>query len=89
MSATASQRPNNNSARASAAATIGSIVEWYDFALYGASAALVFNYVFFDPAHPEASAVASFLTFAAGFLARPLGGVVFSHIGDRLGRRPT
>lgn len=70
------------------AAMMGSIVEWYDFALYGAAAALVFARLFFDPNAAEASAVWAFMTFAAGFLVRPLGGIIFGHYGDKLGRRP-
>ena len=59
------------------ASTIGTIVEWYDFYLYGTAAALVLNRVFFPNLDPLAGILASYASFAAGFLVRPLGGVVF------------
>ncbi|WP_147261011.1 MFS transporter [Pseudonocardia hierapolitana] len=65
----------------------GTTVEWYDFFLYGVAAALVFNEVFFPALGPAAGTVASFATFAIGFVARPLGGLVFGHYGDKLGRK--
>lgn len=66
---------------------IGTVVEWYDFYLYGAAAALVFNVLFFPQFSPLAGTLASFATLGAGFLARPLGGVIWGHFGDRLGRK--
>src|SRR3984893_16099068 len=67
----------------------GSSIEWYDFFLYATAAALVFPTVFFSSTLPPLVAlIASFSTFAVGFLARPIGAVVFGHIGDRLGRKP-
>jgi len=66
---------------------IGTTIEWYDFFLYGAAAALVFNKVFFPTADPLTGTLLAFLTYAVGFAARPLGGVVFGHFGDRLGRK--
>jgi MFS family permease len=74
--------------RSTLAATVGSIVEWYDFQLYGASAAVVFSKIFFTGSTPTHSVILAFLTFGAGFLARPFGGVIFGHFGDRIGRRP-
>ncbi|MDO3401347.1 MFS transporter [Mycolicibacterium neoaurum] len=74
--------------RASAAAAVGSLVEWYDFALYGAAAALVFNTYFFVGTDPTTALLASFATFAVGYFARPFGGVVFGHLGDKIGRKP-
>ncbi|QYN40142.1 MHS family MFS transporter [Pseudonocardia sp. DSM 110487] len=65
----------------------GTTVEWYDFFLYGVAAALVFNEVFFPALGPAAGTVAAFATFAIGFVARPLGGLVFGHYGDKLGRK--
>jgi metabolite-proton symporter len=68
---------------------IGTTIEWYDFFLYGAAAALVFNTVFFPAADPLVGTLLAFLTYAVGFVARPLGAVVFGHFGDRLGRKTT
>ncbi len=70
-----------------AASFIGTTIEWYDFFLYGTAAALVFNELFFPTFDPLAGTLAAFATFAAGFLARPLGGIVFGHYGDRIGRK--
>src|SRR6058998_3057633 len=69
------------------ASFIGTAIEWYDFFLYGTAAALVFNRLFFPDLDPFAGVMASFSTFAVGFFARPLGGVVFGHYGDRVGRK--
>lgn len=69
------------------ASLIGTTVEWYDFFLYGSAAALVFNKLFFPTADPLNGTLLAFTTYAIGFLARPLGGVVFGHFGDRLGRK--
>ncbi|MBZ8177245.1 MFS transporter [Corynebacterium poyangense] len=73
--------------RALIAAITGSLIEWYDYALYGAAAAVVIGPLFFNGS-PIGAQLASFATFAVGFLARPLGGIVIGHIGDRYGRRP-
>ncbi|MGV9776531.1 MFS transporter [Streptosporangium sp. NPDC003464] len=75
--------------RVSWAAFIGTTIEWYDFFLYGTAAALVFNKQFFPAMDPVAGSIAAFGTMAVGFLARPLGGIVFGHFGDRIGRRNT
>ena len=72
----------------SSASLIGSVVEWYDFFLYGTMAALVFNAEFFPKFDPLTGTLAAFTTFAAGFVTRPIGGVLFGHLGDRLGRKP-
>ncbi|MER5748610.1 MFS transporter [Streptomyces sp. NPDC002088] len=73
--------------RAAIASLVGSALEWYDFFLYGTAAALVFNTLFFPTFDPLVGTIAAFGTNAAGFLARPLGGVVFGHFGDRVGRK--
>ena len=66
----------------------GTSIEWYDFFLYGTAAALVFPILFFPADMPPMVAlIASFSTFAVGFLARPLGGIIFGHYGDRVGRK--
>ncbi|MDG4865432.1 MFS transporter, partial [Streptomyces sp. T-3] len=70
-----------------AASLIGTTIEWYDFFLYGSAAALVFNTVFFPDSDPLVGTLLSFLTYAVGFAARPLGALVFGHYGDRLGRK--
>ncbi len=69
------------------ASFIGTAIEWYDFFLYGTAAALVFNRLFFPNFDPIAGTMAAFATYAVGFFARPLGGVVFGHFGDRIGRK--
>jgi MFS family permease len=71
------------------ASLIGSAIEWFDFFLYGTAAALVFNKLFFPAADPLVSLLLSYLSFALPFFIRPLGGVVFAHIGDRVGRKKT
>ncbi|MET9828204.1 MFS transporter [Streptomyces sp. NPDC006385] len=66
---------------------LGTAVEFYDFLVYGTVAALVFGDLFFPRADPAVGTVAAFGTFAAGYVARPLGGIVFGHFGDRIGRK--
>lgn len=72
--------------RALWAATVGTLIEWYDYALYGAAAGLVISPLFFGS--DQGAQLAAFATFAVGFIARPLGGILIGHIGDRYGRRP-
>ena len=67
----------------------GTSIEWYDFFLYGASAALIFPTVFFGEASTSTALILSLLTFAAGFIARPIGGIIFGHFGDKVGRKKT
>ncbi|MBV1777497.1 MFS transporter [Paeniglutamicibacter sp. ABSL32-1] len=74
--------------RAVFAAVLGTVIEWYDYALYGAAAGLVIAPLFFSDAVSSAAAMMAFATFAVGFVARPLGGVIVGHIGDKYGRRP-
>ncbi|MEU7878760.1 MFS transporter [Microbispora bryophytorum] len=69
------------------ASLIGTTIEWYDFFLYGSAAALVFNKLFFPTEDELTGTLLAFLTYAVGFVARPLGGLVFGHYGDRLGRK--
>jgi MFS transporter, MHS family, shikimate and dehydroshikimate transport protein len=69
------------------ASFVGTTIEWYDFFLYGTAAALVFNRLFFPTLNPLAGTLSAYGTFAFGFVARPLGGAVFGHYGDRLGRK--
>ena len=69
------------------ASMLGTIIEWYDFLIYGTAAALVFNKLFFPSLDPVAGTLAAFASYAVGFVARPLGGAIFGHYGDRLGRK--
>src|SRR5687768_2055592 len=69
------------------ASFVGTAIEWYDFFLYGTAAALVFDKLFFPTFEPHLATMAAFTTYAVGFFARPVGGVVFGHFGDRLGRK--
>ena len=73
--------------RVVAASLVGTTIEWYDFFLYGSAAALVFNKLFFPSFDPLVGTLLAFATYAVGFVARPLGGVVFGHFGDRIGRK--
>jgi metabolite-proton symporter len=73
--------------KVAAASLLGSVVEWYDFFLYGTMAALVFNTQFFPTYDPLVGTMIAFATFAAGFVTRPLGGFIFGHFGDRIGRK--
>ncbi|RAN72383.1 MFS transporter [Bacillus sp. SRB_336] len=66
---------------------LGSVIEYYDFFLYASAASLVFAPVFFSNLNPLAGTIASLATFAAGYVARPVGGLIFGHFGDRLGRK--
>lgn len=74
--------------RAGLAAFVGTTVEWYDFYIYSTAAALVFGPLFFPSEDPVTTLAAAFATYAIGFLARPLGAVIFGRMGDRIGRRP-
>lgn len=73
--------------RAAIASFVGTTVEFYDFLIYGTAAALVFPQLFFPGSSPATGVLLSFATFGVGFIARPLGGIVFGHFGDRVGRK--
>src|SRR2546423_4462405 len=73
--------------KVAAASLIGTSIEWYDFFPYGTAAALVFNKLFFPTFDPLTGTMAAFATYAVGFAARPIGGIVFGHYGDKLGRK--
>lgn len=77
----------NRARRAAWGSFAGAVVDWFDFLLYGITAALVFNSEFFPQIDPAMGTLAAFATFGVGFLFRPLGGIVFGHFGDRLGRK--
>jgi len=69
------------------ASVIGTAIEWYDFFLYATAAALVFNELFFPSSEPLTGTLAAFATYAVGFAVRPIGGIVFGHLGDKIGRK--
>jgi metabolite-proton symporter len=88
---TATARPGGGAPssvrRVIVASLIGTSLEWYDFFIYGTAAALVFNKIFFPSFEPLVGTLLAFATYAVGFIARPVGGVIFGHYGDRLGRK--
>jgi len=75
--------------RVAFASMIGTTIEWYDFFIFGTASALVFGQLFFPDFSELAGTLAAFATFAVGFIARPVGGLLFGHIGDRIGRKTT
>jgi len=79
--------PTASITKIATASFIGTAIEWYDFFLYGTAAALVFPKLFFTSLSPLAGTLASLATYAVGFIARPVGGIVFGHYGDRIGRK--
>ncbi|GAB2963669.1 MHS family MFS transporter [Amycolatopsis acidiphila] len=82
------QAPPAKMGRLAAAAVFATTLEWFDFLIYATAAALVLGPQFFPSASPAAGTLASFATFAVGFVARPLGGIIAGHVGDRFGRKP-
>ena len=82
-------KSKSNMQKVALTALAGTSIEWYDFFLYGAAAALIFPTAFFGEATPSTALILSLLTFAAGFIARPIGGIIFGHYGDKVGRKKT
>ena len=80
---------SSNMRKVALTALAGTSIEWYDFFLYGAAAALIFPTAFFGEVPATTALILSLLTFAAGFIARPIGGIIFGHFGDRIGRKKT
>ena len=80
-------RPRSSLRQVIVASLIGTTIEWYDFFLYGTAAALVFGKLFFPKSDPLTGLLQAFLTYSLGFVARPIGGLVFGHFGDRIGRK--
>ena len=83
----ASMEQSRSERKAVVAGTVGTVLEWYDYGLYGLGSALIFGPLFFANLPPEMATLASFATFAVGFFARPVGGLVLGGLGDRIGRR--
>src|SRR5437868_12286326 len=81
------QKSRRHLIRAVVASAIGTSIEWYDFFLYGAAAALVFPHKFFPRSDPYTGTLLAFSTYFVGFAARPVGAAIFGHLGDRLGRK--
>src|ERR671913_2150521 len=86
-SAVNQQAPERSILKVALTALAGSSIEWYDFFIYGTAAALVFPGLFFPGFGETAGTILSYSTFAVGFVARPVGGVIFGHYGDRIGRK--
>src|SRR6188768_3468953 len=87
MTQTAPSSETNSVRLVAVASFIGTTIEWYDFFLYGTAAALVFNRLFFPTFDPLTGTLAAFGTYAVGFFARPIGGIVIGHYGDKIGRK--
>ncbi len=79
--------PNTSMRRTAAASLIGTAIEWYDFSIYGLATVLVFGPQFFPNGSALAGTLAALATFAVGFIARPIGGILAGHLGDRIGRK--
>jgi len=89
MNQSTSVNQDKNMRKVAITALAGTSIEWYDFFLYGAAAALIFPTAFFGEVPETTALILSLLTFAAGFIARPIGGIIFGHFGDRVGRKKT
>jgi MFS transporter, MHS family, shikimate and dehydroshikimate transport protein len=87
MASTALDTTRPSHVKVATASLIGTAIEWYDFFLYGTAAALIFNKLFFPTFDPMVGTLLAFATYALGFVARPLGGLVFGHYGDTIGRK--
>ena len=87
MTQTTPSHTQRQPVRAALGSFLGTLIEWFDFYIYATASALIFSHVFFPQTSAVTGILSSFATLAVGFLARPLGGVIFGHIGDRLGRK--
>jgi len=81
------QPTNKELRKVATASVIGATIEWYDFFLYGIVASIVFNKLYFPAGDPTVNTLLAYATFAVGFVARPLGGIIFGHFGDKIGRK--
>ena len=90
MSTSVASPPNSHkrALKGGMAALVGTSIEWYDFYVYATAAAIIFPHVFFPDAEPALATLASFGTYAVAFFMRPIGGIIFGHIGDKIGRKP-
>src|SRR6059036_1594675 len=86
-SSTSSTSKRTSTSRLAAASAVGTTLEWYDFTVYNTLAALIFNRLFFPSFDPLVGTILAFSTYAVGYISRPIGGLVFGHLGDKLGRR--
>jgi metabolite-proton symporter len=77
----------SKTSRLATASMVGTTLEWYDFTVYNTLAALIFNHIFFPSFDPLSGTILAFSTYAVGYISRPIGGVIFGHLGDKLGRR--
>ena len=78
---------NASTGRLATAGSVGTTLEWYDFTVYNTLAALIFNKLFFPSFDPLSGTILAFSTYAVGYVSRPIGGVLFGHLGDKRGRR--
>ena len=86
-SSTVNTSKRTSTSRLAAASAVGTTLEWYDFTVYNTLAALIFNRLFFPSFDPLVGTILAFSTYAVGYISRPIGGLVFGHLGDKLGRR--
>ncbi|AMK79436.1 hypothetical protein APT58_15175 (plasmid) [Corynebacterium glutamicum] len=86
--ASPTNRLDKSARRAMFASTLGTLIEWYDYALYGVAAGLIISPLFFPSAQPGTGVLLAFATFAVGFVVRPIGGLIIAHLGDTIGRKP-
>src|SRR5471030_162457 len=82
---TAAPADKPKTGRLATASMVGTTLEWYDFTVYNTMAALIFNHLFFPSFDPLTGTILAFSTYAVGYISRPIGGVIFGHLGDRLG----
>ena len=87
MQATSQGKAGMSIGKIALASAIGTTIEWYDFFLYGVVTPIVLNKLFFPNCDPIVGTLLAYVTFFVGFLSRPIGGIIFGHYGDRIGRK--